>query len=85
MERTITVAYPESLANSLKLEDKEFEREIKMLSLLKLYELGKISSGTASKILDIPRVEFLEKLGEYRVSVFGFQDEEDLKQDVNNA
>ncbi len=85
MERTITVAYPESLANSLKLEDQEFEREIKMLSLLKLYELGKISSGTASKILDIPRVDFLEKLGEYKVSVFGFQDEEDLKQDLKNA
>ncbi len=63
MKRLISVTYPESLANSLKLADKEFEKEIKTISIIKLYELGKISSGTASKILGINRVEFIEKIG----------------------
>lgn len=56
-----------------------------MVSLIKLYERGKISSGMASKILGLNRVDFLEKLGEYKISVFGFQDEDELNQDIANA
>lgn len=85
MEKLITVTYPESLAYSLKLADKEFENEIKTISLIKLYELGKISSGTASKILNISRVDFIEKIGKYKVSVFNFCDESDLEEDIANA
>jgi predicted HTH domain antitoxin len=85
MERLISVTYPESLANSLKLADKEFENEIKTISLIKLYELGKISSGTASKILGVSRVDFIEKIGGYQVSVFNFHDENELNEDIANA
>lgn len=85
MERQLSVTFPESLANSLKLGDKEFENEIKIISLIKLYELGKISSGTASKVLGISRVDFLEKLGEYQVSLFSFHDESELDEDIKNA
>lgn len=85
MERQLSVTFPESLANSLKLGDKEFENEIKIISLIKLYELGKISSGTASKVLGISRVDFLEKLGEYQVSMFYFHDESELDEDIKNA
>ena len=85
MERQLSVTFPESLANSLKLGDKEFENEIKIISLIKLYELGKISSGTASKVLGISRVDFLEKLGEYQVSLFYFHDESELDEDIKNT
>src|SRR5690606_41556878 len=67
------------------LSDNEFEDEIKTISLKKLYELGKISSGTASKILGIHRVDFIEMIGRYKVSVFQFYDENDLEEDVANA
>lgn len=85
MERLLSVTYPQSLANSLKLADREFENEIKTISLIKLYELGKISSGTASKILGINRVDFIEKIGEYQVSVFNFYNENELNEDIANA
>jgi hypothetical protein len=45
MSRQIEISYPETLAFSLKMRNTEFEREIKIISLVKLYELGKISSG----------------------------------------
>jgi predicted HTH domain antitoxin len=85
MERLISVSYPESLAHSMKLADKEFEHEIRTISLIKLFELGKVSSGTASKILGINRVDFLEKIGEYQVSIFHFHDENELDEDIENA
>ncbi len=85
MERQIAVTYPEPPANSLKLGDNEFENEIKTISIIKLYELGKISSGTASKILGINRVDFIEKIGKYQVFVFNFHNENELNEDIANA
>ena len=85
MEKQLSVTYPASLADSLKLGDREFESEIKILSLIKLYELGKVSSGTAARVLGISRVDFLEKAGEYQVSVFQLPDESSLDEDITNA
>jgi predicted HTH domain antitoxin len=85
MEKQISVSYPESLASSLKMEDKEFVTEIKTISLIKLYEMGKISSGLASKLLTISRVEFIDLLGKYNVSYFHNNLENELESDFKNA
>ena len=85
MDKQINVKYPQELAFSLKMEDSEFEKEIKKISLVKLYELGKISSGFAAKLLNMKRVEFLEVLGNYNVSIFPDSVEEDLDSDYSNA
>jgi predicted HTH domain antitoxin len=75
MVQDIAVTYPEALAFSLKMQDEEFGREMKTLSMVKLYELGKVSSGMAAKVLGIPRISFLELLSDYHVSVFADADE----------
>lgn len=67
------------------MNDKEFQNEIKTLSLVKLYELGKISSSFASKLLNISRVDFLEILGKYNVSYFHKGMEDELESDLENA
>ena len=77
--------YPESLAFSLKMGDQEFKHEIKAISIVKLYELGKISSGQAAKLLNINRVDFLELLQKYNVSYFPKELEEELEDDIKNA
>jgi predicted HTH domain antitoxin len=41
--------------------------------LVRLYDLGYISSGRAAEILQIPRRSFLDQLGQYGVSVFDEQ------------
>lgn len=85
MQKAIHVKYPESLASSLKLNTKDFEREMKMNSLVKLYELGKISSGTAAEVLGISRIEFLDQLAKYKVSIFGFSSLDEVNEDIGNA
>lgn len=82
MSQNITIEYPEYLANSLRMNEREFEKEMKISGIVKFFELGKISSGTASKVLQISRIEFLELLSKYRV---GFLNVEDLNQDFKNA
>ena len=85
MEHVISVNYPESLAFSLKMGDQEFKSEMKIISLIKLYELGKISSGLAAKLLDMKRVDFLELLEKYNVSYFSKGLENELESDFSNA
>ncbi len=82
---TISIDYPQSLAFSLKMENTEFQRELKTLSLVKLYELGKISSTRAADLLNISRVDFLELLGKYQVSYFARGLENELESDFENA
>ena len=82
MAQIISIEYPDSLANSMRMSESEFEREIKISGLVKLFELGKISSGTASKVLQMSRIEFLELLANYKV---GFLNVEDVTEDFQNA
>lgn len=85
MNRVINIPYPESLANSLKLSEEEFEKEIKMSSMVKLFELGKISSGTAAKVLGMSRLDFLDAIARYKVSMINYQDVKELKDEIANA
>jgi predicted HTH domain antitoxin len=85
MERLIAINYPESLAFSLKMENKEFKNEMKIISLIKLYELGKISSGRAANLLNMNRVDFLDLLQKYNVSYFHQGLENELESDLRNA
>ncbi len=85
MKGMINIGYPESLANSLRLTGKDFENEIKTSSLVKLFELGKVSSGTAAKVLGLTRVDFIDLIAKYNVSAFGQYDANDLSEDIANA
>ncbi len=60
-------------------------KEMKTSSLVKLYELGKVSSGVAAQVLGLTRLDFLELLAKYNVSVFGGYDTDDLNEDIANA
>ncbi len=85
MKGMINIEYPESLANALRLSGKDFASEMKTSSLVKLYELGKVSSGVAARVLGLSRLDFLELLAKYKVSVLGAYDMDDLSDDISNA
>ncbi len=85
MEHLIPINYPETLAFSLKMNSEEFQKEMKIISLVKLYELGKISSSVGAKLLNITRIDFLELLGKYNVSYFHNGFENELEVDFENA
>lgn len=82
MAQSISIEYPDYLAHSMRLNKEDFGKEVKVSALVKLFELGKVSSGVAAKVLNISRVEFLELLSKYNVS---FLSAEDLAEDIDNA
>lgn len=69
---------------SLKETPQTLARELRIAAAVKLYELGKLSSGRAAQLAGISRVEFLMVLGHYQVSPFSLTAEQ-LERDVNNA
>jgi len=85
MQKAIHITYPESLANSMQMSNEDFKREIKISALVKLFEIGKVSSAIAAKALGISRVEFLDQLAKYKVSLFSYSNADELREDVTNA
>ncbi len=80
----LSVSFPASLAWALKMKEKEFENEMKTLSIVKLFELGKISSGNASSLLNINKIDFVEILARYQISCIQTKEDE-LIEDFKNA
>lgn len=76
--RQLVVEVPETVLLAEKTDEVAFSRELRELAAVKLYELGRLSSGRAAELAGVPRVEFLLTLGRYKV--FPFQAElEDLE------
>lgn len=78
---TISVNLPDEL---LEGSTEEFMHELRLAGAVKLFELGKVSSGKAAELAGVPRVAFLEKLAEFGVSPFQITPEE-LQEEVRIA
>ena len=59
MQRSIVVVYPESLPAVSNQSPETFEEEARKAMAVKLYEMGRLSSGQAAQLAGIGRVEFL--------------------------
>jgi len=66
----ILLDIPDESLLSLKLTEQAAAAEIRLAAAVKLYELGKLSSGAAALLAGVPRVLFLGKLADYGVASF---------------
>ncbi len=69
---------------ALQQEPDEFASEARLLLAIKLYEMGKVSTGLAAQLAGVPRVAFFYLLGKYGLSPFGATPGE-LEEDFNHA
>ena len=68
--RKIVIDVPEKVLLAEKVDEAAFANELRLLAAIKLYELGRLSSGRAAELAGMPRVEFLLTLGRYKVFPF---------------
>lgn len=73
MTKTIELALPPT--NDLT------DFDLKMTLAGKLYEMGKLSGGQAAELAGVSKRTFLELLGKYEMSIFGY-DAEELEEDL---
>jgi predicted HTH domain antitoxin len=81
---TLHIHIPDETLISLKTDPQHFAGEVVLLAAVKLFELGKLSSGRAAELAGLSRVEFLAVLKHYQVAPFQTNAKE-LHDDVLNA
>ena len=84
----LRIKYPSGFEYSIHMTKEEVEQQIRLMAALKMFELGKISSGKAAELAGMSRVEFFEACGRYHVSIFNYPPEEvekELKKDLETT
>ncbi len=72
----ITLFIPDETLLALKLTPEQLSHDLVLAAAVKLYELGRLSSGAAAKLAGIPRVVFLSKIADYGVDTFRLTEEQ---------
>jgi predicted HTH domain antitoxin len=80
----ITLSIPGETLIALKLTPEQPGAELRLAAAIKLYELGRLSSGAAARLAGIPRVVFLTKLADYGVDTFRLTQEQ-LEREIRLA
>ncbi len=81
----LKMRYPSGFELAVHMTKEEMEHHIRLMAALKMFELGKVSSGKAAQLAGMSRVEFLETCGRYRISTFNYPPEEverEIKKDI---
>ena len=84
----LKIKYPSGFEYAIHMTKEELEYHIRLMAALKMFELGKLSSGRAAELAGMSRVEFLETCGRYKISPFNYppeEVEEELKKDLQEA
>jgi predicted HTH domain antitoxin len=80
----VSIDIPEETLLALKVAPEGAAEQLRLAAAVKLYELGRLSSGAAAQLAGIPRVVFLTKLGDYGVPTFTLT-EEDLRRELEHG
>ena len=81
---SVPIDIPEATLVALKLDSASAAAELRIAAAMKLFELGRLSSGAAAELAGVSRVAFLAKLSEFGVDTF-HQTHSDLASDLANA
>ncbi len=80
----IVIEVPERSLAALKLGSSDAGEELRMMAAMKLFELGRLSSGAAAELAGIPKPLFLSKLSNYKIPAISLSRQE-LAEDLANA
>lgn len=80
----ITLSIPDETLLALKVNPDQLGAELRLAAAVKLYELGRMSSGAAAKLAGVPRTVFFIRLADYGVDTFKLTEEE-LRQETRLA
>ncbi len=71
----VVLDIPNESLLALKVSPIEASELLRLMSAVKLFELGRLSSGAAARPAGVPRVVFLARLADFGVDTFSLTEE----------
>ena len=81
---SLTIDYGDDVLLALGLTPEEFHEEAKILIAVKLYEMGRLSTGAAAGFANVPKSLFSNKLSDYGIDTSDLSGE-DIQRDLADA
>lgn len=85
MEYNTNISLPEEIVLSLRESNEDIVKDMKKAVAVKYYKENKLSLGQCSELAEMTKEEFVQFLSTYKVSIFNFEDDEELLEDIKNA
>ena len=81
---THNLQIPEEALKAVQLDPQAAAADVRIAAAMKLFELGRLSSGAAALLAGVSRIEFLDRLAEFGVNAFDMTEAE-LASDCENV
>lgn len=81
----INISLPGEILLTLRESDKELALNMKRWTALKLFEKKRLSIGQCSELAEMSEEEFVKFLGANKLTVFPYDNCEEIREDLNNA
>lgn len=79
---------PGDLGERVQTTPEEAQHQVRLMAALKMFELGRLSSGKAAEQAGLSRVDFFEAAARHQVSAFNYSRDEleaEIRQDLDAA
>jgi len=70
---------------SLRESSEDIVKDMKMTVAVKYYKENRLSLGQSAQLAEMSKEEFIKLLSSYKISIFNFDNDEELLEDIKNA
>lgn len=85
MKINANITFPEEILLTLRENKDDFIIEMKRIASVNYYKEKKLSLGQCAVLAEMTKEEFIKYLGSKGISIFNFEYDEEILEDIKNA